>query len=142
MLSSILLSYIAVRKLNTFTVMILGSFAFYGGCILAYGSTAEFLKVPYGFEIGAVLVGIGDASIVNLSIMSKFVLYEGWGLTDTNLGKRATIINNLTFKLGGLAGIVASGLTLSRDSEVPTIAVTVAGFILGTAGLVMCKVVK
>ena len=140
--SSIVLGYIAGRKLNTFTVMILGSFVFYGGCILAYGSTTEFLKVPYGFEIGAVLVGLGDASICNLCIMSKFVLYEGWGLTDRNLGKRATTINNITFNLAAILGIVASGLTLTRESEVPTIAVTAAAFIVGTAGLVLCKIVK
>ena len=139
---TIVCGYLVDRKLNTLTVMIFGNVCFYAGCILAYGSTTEFLNVPFGYEIGLVLAGFGDAATLNLCIMSKFVLYEKWGVRKGTLGRRASATFNLILNMSYMLGIYAAGLTPSRESEIPTVVLMVVFFIVGTAGLFICKIVK
>ncbi|KAL5272126.1 hypothetical protein ACHWQZ_G000368 [Mnemiopsis leidyi] len=140
--SALTLGYLAEKMFNAFNVMIVGNLAFYIGCILAFGSTTNFLSFPAGFEIGAVLVGVGDAAVINLAIMSKFFLYSRWGLSTEGLAARATATNNLVFNLAAAAGTVVSGLTLTRESEIPAMATTAAVFFVVSIGIVICKIVK
>lgn len=144
LISALVLAYITDKKLNVFSAMIFGNVAFQTGYIFTFGSTTKFsfLKFPYGFEVGSVLIGIGDAAIANLSIMSKFVLYERWGLTTEGLGARSTAVNNVAVNLSVALGIVLSGFTLSRESEVPVLGGGAGVFILVGIGLILCRVVK
>lgn len=73
---SLSLGYLADGKVNMWTIMLTGTFLFMFGSVLAFGSTTSFLRFPFGFQVGSIMVGIGDASIVNLAISSKFVLFE------------------------------------------------------------------
>ena len=142
-LSTLVLGYIADKNLfNIFDIMIFGNVAFVAGCVLAYGSTTKYLHFAFGVEIGSVLIGIGDAAIVNLSIVSKFVLYERWGLTVAGLGARSTVTNNLVLNLSVASGIVLSGFTLTEDSEITVLSFSAGIFILVSIGLILCRVVK
>jgi len=140
-LSSLLLGWVATKKVDVFLIMILGNIVFYVGCVSAFGSTTQFLNYPLAFEVGSVLIGLGDAAIVNLCIRSKFALYERWGLEDPELGVRSTTVFNVVLCLSGVVGTVLSGLTTTRASEVPTLGVSVAACFVLSVGLVFCKLV-
>ena len=126
-------------KLNVLIVMIFGNAAFYAGFILAFGSTTSFIQFPFDFELGSVLIGLGDAAVVNLSIMSKFELFERWGLPTQGLGTRSTETHNLVLNLSVASGIVLSGFTLSKESEIPVLCTAIAMFVVVTSGLILCK---
>ena len=55
-------------KCDVFLVMILGNLSFYIGVAFCFGSTTEFMVFPFAFEIGAAMVGFGDAATMNLCI--------------------------------------------------------------------------
>ena len=140
--SALALGYLADKLLNVFNVMILGNIVFYVGCTLAFGSTTQFLQFPFDFETGSVLVGIGDAAVINLAIMSKFVMFQKWGVSIEGLGARSTAVNNLVQNLSSAAGTILSGMTLSRGSEIPALG-TAGGALVGvTICLVLCKLVR
>ena len=141
LVSSLVLGYVT-RKLDVFMTMLLGSVLLYVGLILVYGSTTEYLTFPFSFEIGAVFIGFGDAAVVNLCIMSKFVLYKKWGVSNTDLGKHATTVYNAMLCLSGVSGVLVSGLTTSRDSEVTTLGGGVVALAVVTVGLLFCRMVK
>ena len=141
-ISAIILGYLAEKMFNVFNIMIFGNIIFYIGCILAFGSTAKFLHFPSQFEVGSVLVGFGDAAIINLAIMSKFVLYENWGVSVAGLGARSTAVNNLVHNLAAASGTILSGLTLTRESEIPALGTTGGAFLVVTSSLVLCKLVQ
>ena len=69
------LSYASVH-FNTIVIMIFGNLCFYMGAICMYGSTTSYLMFPGCLEIGVILVGIGDAAVINLCLVSKFYLYK------------------------------------------------------------------
>ena len=141
-ISALILGYLAEKMFNAFNIMIFGNTLFYIGCILAFGSTTNFLHFPSDFEVGSVLVGFGDAAIINLAIMSKFVLYEKWGVSVAGLGARSTAVNNLVLNLAAATGTILSGLTLTRESEIPALGTTGGAFIVVTISLVLCKLVR
>ena len=139
-LGAIGLGFIADKKLNIFEVMIFGNVAFHAGYILTFGSTTTFINFPFEFEIGSVLIGLGDAAIVNLSIMSKFVLFERWSLSPQGLGALSAETHNLVLNLSVAFGIFLSGFTLSEESEIPVLCSGAAIFLLVSIGLILCKV--
>ena len=141
-LSSITLGFIADRKMKSNSVMLIGNIAFYVGAILAFGSTTEFLAFPASFEIGSVLVGIGDAAVINIAIMSKFGMYEKWGIKMEGLAERSTAVFNFSFCISQVFGVVLSGLTVTRASEIPAIGVAVAACLVNTVGFIFCMLVK
>ena len=142
LVAALTLGYLAEKMFNIFNVIMVGNVVYYVGCIMTFGSTTEFLRIPASFEVGAVMVGIGDAAVINLAIMSKFVMYNRWGLSTKGLGARSTAINNLVFNLAAAAGTIVSGLALTRESEIPAMATAVAVFFVVSIGLVMCRIVK
>ena len=141
-LSSITLGFVADRKMKSNSVMLIGNIAFYVGAILAFGSTTEFLVFPASFEIGSVLVGFGDAAVINIAIMSKFGMYEKWGIKMEGLAERSTAVFNFSFCISQVFGVVLSGLTVTRASEIPAIGVAVAACLLNTVGFIFCMLVK
>ena len=141
-IAALTLGYLAEKMFNVFNVIMVGNVVYYVGCIITFGSTTEFLRIPAGFEAGAVMVGIGDAAVINLAIMSKFVMYKRWGLSTKGLGARSTATNNLVFNLAAAAGAIVSGLTLTKESEIPAMATAAAVFFVVFIGLVMCRIVK
>ena len=141
-LSSITLGFVADRKMKSNSVMLIGNIAFYVGAILAFGSTTEFLAFPASFEIGSVLVGIGDAAVINIAIMSKFGMYEKWGIKTDGLAERSTSVFNFCFCISQAVGTVLSGLTVSRASEIPLITTAVAACLVNTVGFIWSSMVK
>ena len=141
-LSALVLGKIADKMFQVFNIMIIGNILFYIGCILSFGSTTEFLRFPLEFEVGSMLVGLGDAAVINLAIMSKFVLFEKWGMSLEGLGARSTALNNLVVNLSSAAGVILSGFSLTQDSEIPILGTAGGVFIVVTVGLIFCKLVK
>lgn len=128
------------EKLNTFTIMIVGNAMFYLGLLLAYGSTTKVFKFSSSFEIGCILIGIGDPGVLNMGIMSKFVLYKNWGIMDKDLGVRSTKLNNLALCVSGVLGVALPGLLISIDKAF--LGIVVACWFITNIALVMCKLVK
>ena len=141
-LSSITLGFIADRNMKSNSVMLIGNIALYVGAILAFGSTTEFLVFPASFEIGSILVGFGDAAVINIAIMSKFGMYEKWGIKMEGLAERSTAVFNFSFCISQVFGVVLSGLTVTRASEIPAIGVAVAACLVNTVGFIFCVLVK
>ena len=141
-ISALVLGSLADRVVNVFTLIIMGNVLYFIGCIWAFGSTTKLLHFPYDFEIGSVLVGLGDAAVMNLAIMSKFVLFGKWGLPLQGLGARSTALNNLVWNISSAAGIILSGFTLTRGSEIPTLGIAVGTCFVVTVSLIVCKLVK
>ena len=141
-ISALVLGSLADRVVNVLTLIIMGNVLYFIGCILAFGSTTKLLHFPYDFEIGSVLVGLGDAAVMNLAIMSKFVLFRKWGLPLQGLGARSTALNNLVWNISSAAGIILSGFTLTRGSEIPTLGTAVGTCFVVTVSLIFCKSVK
>ena len=140
--ASIGLALVTGTKMRTDVAMLIGNAVFYAGAILAFGSTTEFLAFPGSYEIGSLLVGIGDAGVVNLAIMSKFSLYEKWGVKTDNLGERSTALYNFAMATSNAAGTVLGGLTITRASEIPTICGALAACFVNTVGFSLCILVK
>ena len=140
--ASMALSFVADRKIKPNFVMLVGNIVFYAGAILSFGSTTEFLAFPASFEIGSVLVGFGDAAVINIAIMSKFSLYEKWGVKTDGLAEQSTALFNLSFCISQAVGTVCSGLTITRESEIPTIVGAAIACVVNTVGLIFCISVK
>ena len=141
--SSMTLGFVAGRRVRPNFVMLIGNAFLYIGMLLAFGSTTEFLAFPASFEIGSVFIGIGNAAVVNIAVMSKFSLYEKWGVkTDGNLAERSTAVFNFSISISQAVGIVLSGLVVTRASEVPTIVGAVAACLFNTVGFILCILVK
>ena len=141
-LSSITLGIVADRKMKSNSVMLIGNIAFYVGAILAFGSTTEFLAFPASFEIGSALVGFGDAAVLNIAVMSKFSMYEKWGVKTDGLAEQSTAVFNFCFCISQAVGTVLSGLTVSRASEIPLIATALAACLVNTVGFIWSMMVK
>ena len=141
-ISALVLGNLADSVVSVFNLIILGNVLYYIGCIWAFGSTTKLLHFPYDFEIGSVLVGLGDAAVMNLAIMSKFVLFRKWGLPLQGLGARSTALYNLVWNISSAAGIILSGFTLTRGSEIPTLGTAVGTCFVVTVSLIFCKSVK
>jgi len=141
--SSMILGFVAGRRVRPNFVMLIGNTFLYIGMLLAFGSTTEFLAFPASFEIGSVFIGIGNAAVLNIAVMSKFSLYEKWGVkTDGNLAERSTAVFNFFLSISQAVGIVLSGLVVTRASEVPTIVGAVAACLFNTVGFILCILVK
>ena len=143
LISALVLGILSERRCNVVMVMVTGTALFYLGSVLTFGSTTEFLNLfPFQFEIGSLLVGIGDAAVINLCIMSKFVLCEKWGVdTRGNLGARSTAVFNFMLNLSAAAGVALSGLTLSRESEVASLVCTAFVCVVSISALMVTVVV-
>ena len=140
--SSITLALVTGTKIRTDVTMLISNAVFHTGAILAFGSTTEFLAFPGSYEIGCLLTGIGDAGVINLAVMSKFSLYEKWGVKTERLGERSTILYNFAMATSQAVGTVFGGLTITRSSEIPTICGALAACFINTVGFVLCIVVK
>ena len=140
--SSIALAFVTSTKMTTDVTMLISNAVFYTGAILAFGSTTEFLSFPASYEIGSLLTGIGDAGVINLVIMSKFSLYEKWGVKTDNLGENSTALFNFMMATSNAVGTVMAGLTITRASEIPTICGAAAACLINTVGFILCILVK
>ena len=127
---------------NVFAIMLAGNLSFGIGSIFTFGSTTEFVDFPHEFLIGAALVGLGDAAILNLAIMSKFVLYEKWGWTNKSLGAHSSAIYNLAMNFSSALGTILSGVGDSRESEIPGLGIMCGVCVTVTICLLFCKLVK
>ena len=116
-------SYLTSKKLNVLGVIMGCNVLFYCGCLLMYTSTTKYSMFKYDFEVSSLMVGFGDATITNLIIMSKFVMFERWDVdsTSVDLGQYATTIFNISDSLGYIVGAIVSGLMMPKKSELPTI---------------------
>ena len=130
-------------RLDVFAVMIGSNVVFYAGCFLMYASTTDYCSFKYDFELSALMVGFGDATITNLLIMSKFVLFDKWkkDLAAVDLGQHASEVFIVSDALGYIVGTVAAGFTATRTSEKPTIVGILLYMCVTTVGLVVCKAV-
>ena len=141
-LASIALAFATNRKIQTEFAMLIGNIVFYVGSILAFASTTEFLNFSSSYEMGCFLVGIGNAGVTNLAIMSKFSMYERWGLRTKGLAEKSTPIFNFSMSASTAVGIVLGGLTITRESEIPAIVGAIAVCLVNTAGFIACILIK
>ena len=141
-LASTTLAFVSNRNLRTEFAMMISNVIFHMGAILSFGSTTEFLKFPFSFEIGCFLVGIGAAGVINLAIMSKFSLYEKWGIRTDGLAARSTAIFNFSMSMSAAVGAVLGGLIVTRESEIPAIFGAIAVCLINTAGFIACILIK
>ena len=141
-LASIALAVVTNRKIRTEYAMLIGNVMFHVGAILAFGSTTEFLNFPLSYEIGCFLVGIGDAGVINLAVMSKFSLYEKWGVRTDGLAEKSTALFNFSMSISAAVGAVFGGLTITRESEIPAIFGAIAVCLVNTAGFIACILIK
>ena len=141
-LASIALAFATNRKIKTEFAMLIGNIVFYVGSILAFASTTEFLNFPLSYEIGSFLVGIGNAGVTNLAIMSKFSMYERWGLRTDGLAEISTALFNFSMSASTAVGVVLGGLTITRESEIPAIVGAIAVCLVNTAGFIACILIK
>ena len=133
---------VADKKIDVILLMAFGSLSLYVGLIIVYGSTTEFLSFPHAYKIGYVIAGLGDPAFLTVTIMSKFVLYEKWNVGVTGLGEKAAAVYNISFNVATAIGIALSGLTLSRASEVPTLATAGTMCVIGLICYAVCKSIK
>ena len=140
--SSMVLGFTADKKFGPSLVMLIGNVVFYAGAIMAFGSTTEFLAFPGSFEIGSVLVGIGNAAVINIAVMSKFSLYEKWHVKTDGLAERSTAVFNFSLCLSQAVGTVIGGLSVTRASEIPTISGAAAACLVNVIGFLLCIFVR
>ena len=126
---SFVLSYPSVH-FNTIVIMIFENLCFYMGAICMYGSTTSYLMFPGCLEIGAILVGIGDAAVINLCLVSKFYLYKIWKRDLETIGEKAMTYFNFFSCTSAMFGMVFSGITSTKESERPTLIMNGIGFVL------------
>ena len=142
-LASIALAFTTNRNIRTEFVMVIGNILFYIGAIAYFGSTTEFLNFPSFYEVGCFLVGIGDAGVINLAILSKFSLYEKWGIRTDGLAEKSTALFNFSMSMYSAAvGAVLGGLTVTRESEIPAIFGAIAVCLINTVGFIACILIK
>ena len=124
---ALILSFFAVRmkKFGVLKIMAIGNLVNLGGYVLAFAATTShfrFLDATTQLVIGLVLIGLGEPFYLNLGISCKFSLYERWGLDISGLGEQGSRINNMALNLSSALGTVVSALSLSDESEIPTVA--------------------
>ena len=134
-ISTFILTYIASKKPNTLLFIIAGNYFYFGGVVLIYGATTEYLSFTGCFEIGVVLAGIGDAAITNLCIPCKFDLYKKWGRDVSSLGVKATTYLNTAMASAATTGIILASFVVTPESEVPTLVTIGVVCLINTAGL-------
>ena len=135
------LSY-ASERCNPIVIMIFGNICFYMGAIFMYGSTTYYLMFPGCLEIGAVLVGIGDAAVINLCLVCKFYLYRIWKRDLKTIGEKATTYFNFAMSGSDMFGIVLSGITSTEESEIPTLIMSGICFTIAMSFLIFCNFVR
>ena len=126
-ISALTLSYLSsrFRNFNIIRTMMIGNVLYHSGAVVAFGATTSnfrFLNFSHQLLIGLVLMGLGEACHLNLCIPSKFALYDKWGLEKRGLGEEAAKLYNIVLNLASTVGTVMSALSLSDESEVPTVA--------------------
>ena len=147
LLSALILSFFAVRmkKNGVLKIIALGNLVYHVGNVLAFGATTSlfrFLDTTPQLVIGLVLIGVGEPFHLNLGISCKFSLYERWGLDSGGLGEQGSRINNMALNLASALGTVVSALSLSDESEIPTVAAISGVGVLLTTGMMICNLVK
>ena len=142
LISALALGVLAEKKTNCIIIIAVGNTVYYSGCFLTLCSTTKFCEFPFQFEIGSVLMGIGDAAVINLCIMSKFFLYERWGLNNRCLGRKATVMFNTMLNLSAAVGISIAGLTLTKGSEAPCFIGLLLLFVFTTVALTFTVVIN
>lgn len=143
LLTGLFYSFLAGKKksFNVFNAMIVCTALLYIGSLLAFCSI-EVELFPFQQIVGLMMMGIGLTAHRNLSIVSKFSLYEKWGLQNDGLGKKSTVINNIARCISNALGTTISGFLLSKETDIPIVtSLTGAGVFL-TIGLVVAKHVK
>ena len=141
-LASTTLAFISNLNIRTEFAMLISNFLFHMGALLAFGSTTEFLKFPFSYEIGCFFVGIGSAGVINLATISKFSLYQKWGVKLDGLAERSTAIFNFSMSMSAAVGAVLGGLIVTRESEIPAICGATAFCLINTAGFIACILIK
>ena len=126
-ISALTLSYLSsrFRNFNIIRTMMIGNVLYHSGAVVAFGATTSnfrFLNFSHQLLIGLVLMGLGEACHLNLCIPSKFALYDKWGMDKRGLGEEAAKLYNIVLNLASTVGTVMSALSLSDESEVPTVA--------------------
>ena len=147
LVSALTLSFVAgkVKKYDVFCTMAIGNMVFHCGAVLAFGATTyqfKFMDFTCQLVVGLVLMGLGEACHLNLCIPSKFVLYEKWTLDKTGLGQHASKIFNIFVNTSGMMGTVISALSLSEESELPTVAVISGLGVTLTLGILLVNRVQ
>jgi predicted MFS family arabinose efflux permease len=69
-------------------------------------------------------------------------MFKRWGLANKGLGSKSTKVNNLVVNISSALGTILSGITHSRDSEVPALGTTGGVFFIVSVGLLFSKLVK
>lgn len=147
LISALTLSFIAgrIKRFNVVVTMAVGNLFFHFGAVVAFGATTndfKFLEFTHQLLIGLTLMGLGEACHLNLYTPSKFSFYEKWNLHNSGLGEQAAKIYNVVANLASCLGTVISALSLSDESEIPTI-VAISGLGVSlTLGLFLCNLVK
>ena len=113
---------------------------FYGGCVMLYGATSIYLP-SYLFLPGAILMGLGTSSHINLTVPAQFALYKAWGLPNEGLAKRGAGLFNVMVSAAGFLATFMAGLPRSRESELPTLVAMVTTFLVAMVSLIVCWVV-
>ena len=139
-LPGIAFSYLIGKWVDVCYGLMVSNALFYIGSLLMYASTTPFLAFNLDFEVSSVLVGLGNASISNLIILSKFVMFEKWLMRSNNLGQHATTVFNVIDSLGQIVGAIISGFSLQNRGGIPTLSVFFAFMIVTTFSLVLCKI--
>lgn len=144
---ALLYSFLASKN-KTFDVlnmMAVANVSYYLGSVIAFAATTTtFRVIPFFYQliIGLVLMGLGEAGHLNLLILSKFSLYEKWKLPRSGLGKRSTMINNVSLSISSALGTAISGFSLTKNSEIITMTSLTGVCIFLTIGLILARVVK
>ena len=136
---SIICGYIASTKVNPFLVLAAGVVFHYGGAVMMFGSTTDsYMCVHYGLEIGLVFLGLGVGILGTIPVMSKFILFEKWGLSIVGLGQHATAVNLLAVSVSAFFGIILSGTILSESSEIYFLVFNVITLVFSYIAMLAC----
>ena len=147
LLSALILSFFAVRmkKFGVLKIMAIGNLVYFGGNVLAFGATTRlfrFLDTTTQLVVGLVLIGVGEPFYLNYGISCKFSLYEKWGVGSSGLGEQGSRINNMALNLASAKGTVFSALSLSDESDIPTVAALSGLGVLLTMAILICSLVR
>eukprot|EP00116_Pleurobrachia_bachei_P019195 sb/3479457/ len=142
LLSSIGLSVTSSYITTVFWMMLGGNFLFYNGASLMYSSTTTFYSFPGSFELGTLIAGFGDASIVNMCITYKFELYRRWGVEMRSLGERSSIVYAFVMNISGILGSAISGVTVPESAGWQGAIVTLGTWVLMTVLLILPRLVN
>ena len=137
----IAIAYLVSKKLDIIISILVWNIVFYCGSLLMFASTTTYASFYFEFEVSAVLVGLSDAIVTNLIIMSKFFMFERWkkDCTDLNLGQHASRVFNVSDSLGHIVGAVLSSFSMYRKGEIPTLTVFSVFAVLTSLSMIICK---